>query len=164
MSLAEEPNFYKTLVEPQRDRAAQPPDMLKAALWYAKHRYYVFPLHNPIFDDAGNCTGCTCEEWKRTQSNYGPDFKCDQPGKCPRVKWGEKSTTDEKTIKRWWGRAWRNVDVETGRVVWNLPNIGIDAGKSDLLVIDADSYKDSYAGDALQLDERTVTSRTGGGR
>ncbi len=134
----------------KENSVVQPPNMGKAALWYANRGYYVFPLHTPIFDDAGNCTGCTCEEWKRKQPRWGSDYKCDQPGKCPRVKWHDKSTIDPTQIRQWW--QW-----------WPDANIGIDAGKSDLLVLDADSYKDTFAGDALQLDDGTVTSLTGGG-
>ncbi len=137
--------------------------MLAAALQNAALGNYVFPLHTPIFNEDGKCTGCTCEEWKRTQEKYGPNFKCNQPGKCPRVAWAEKSTVDPVTIGKWWGKAWRNVDVETGQVVWSTPNLAVDCGKSGLLVPDLDSYKESYAGGALFLDENTVKSITGGG-
>ena len=65
-----------------------------------------------------------------------------------------RSTSDPDQIRKWWGRPWRDGHV---------PNIGIDAGKSGLLVLDADTYKDHYAGDDLALDEETVTTLTGGG-
>jgi DNA-binding MarR family transcriptional regulator len=150
------------IVSVKRDHKPAP-DLLKAALWHAKQGLAVFPLHNPIFDEAGKCTGCTCEEWKRTQPEYSSDFKCDQPGKCPRVQWSQKSTTDKATIRKWWGKPWRNVDVETGRVVWSMPNIGLDMGKSGLIAFDLDAYKENYAGDTLHLDDNTITTRTGGG-
>jgi DNA-binding MarR family transcriptional regulator len=124
--------------------------MLKAALWYAKRGVYVFPLHNPIFNDRGDCMGCTCEDWKRKQPRYGANFKCDQPGKCPRVKWADKSTTDAEQIRQWWG--W-----------WPDANIGIDCGKSSIIALDRDSYKNTYAGDDLHIDTLTVTAITGGG-
>ncbi|HHW63601.1 MAG TPA: bifunctional DNA primase/polymerase, partial [Rhodocyclaceae bacterium] len=79
---------------------------------------------------------------------------CQQPGKHPRgVKnWREESTTDEASIRQWWGK-------------WPEANIGIDTGKSGLLVLDADQYKDGYAGDSLlsERDEQTPTVLTGGG-
>jgi DNA-binding MarR family transcriptional regulator len=149
--------------------------MLAAALQNAALGNYVFPLHTPIFNEDGKCTGCTCEEWKRSEEyrehlaklrrerEFNPNFKCDQPGKCPRVAWAEKSTVDPVTIGKWWGKTWRNVDVETGQVVWSIPNLAVDCGKSGLLVPDLDSYKESYAGGALFLNENTVKSITGGG-
>lgn len=126
------------------------PNMLQRALAYARLGFSVFPAHTPIFNDAGECVGCTCEEWKRKQSQYGPDYVCPQPGKCPRVRWSEKSTTDFEQIKKWW--SW-----------WPDANIGIDAGKSGLLLIDADTYKEKYAGGGLDLDDNTVVTLTGNG-
>src|SRR5688500_8817022 len=123
-SIYEDVNFFKTQPDTTPLQPTQPPNMLKWAQAYRRRGFFVFPVHNPIFDDAGNCTVCTCEEWKRTQPEYGPAFKCPQPGKCPRVKWSEKSTRDANQLGRWWGKKWRNVDVETGRTVWNYPNIG----------------------------------------
>jgi putative DNA primase/helicase len=126
------------------------PSLLASALKYAQSGVYIFPLHSPVFDDAGDCIGCTCEGWKRKQARYGADYKCDQPGKCPRIKWAEKSTTDEERIREWWG--------------WSPnANIGIDCGKSGLIVLDRDTYKDSYAGDPLHIEARTVTIQTGSG-
>lgn len=154
--------------------ATQPaPDapMVEWALWLAGHGLYVFPLHTPIFDKEGRCTGCTCEHYRRSdecKANHptlylGPAGKCEGPGKCPRVKWREKSTRDPAQLRKWFGKPWRNVDVETGRTVWLYPNIGIDCGKSGLIVVDLDTYKAHYAGDDLQLDEQTITTVTGGG-
>ncbi|MEZ4864147.1 MAG: bifunctional DNA primase/polymerase [Caldilineaceae bacterium] len=150
------------------------PDMQRAALWYA-HRlnWYVFPIHNPIFDDSGLCVGCSCEYYRRTEEckrqhphlYLGPDGKCVNPGKCPRVAWGSKSTVDPDQITKWWGRPWRDVDVETGTIIYNQPNLGIDCGKSGLLVFDADTYKE--VGDLSDLltwaDRETVTVITQGG-
>jgi putative DNA primase/helicase len=73
-------------------------------------------------------------------------------GKCPRGKWKDESTTDQDTIRRWWQR-------------WPTANIGIDCGKSGLLILDADTYKESFEGEKLltRADEETVTTLTGGG-
>jgi DNA-binding transcriptional ArsR family regulator len=130
--------------------------MLAAALYYARCGWAVFPLHTPLFDDYGNCIGCTCEAWKR--ANVAPDYKCTNPGKCPRVRWSERSTTDEEQIRKWWGRpnAWDG----------QLPNIGIDCGRSGLLALDVDAYKE-HAGDITDFltiaEQSTVTVVTGGG-
>ncbi|HMN30600.1 MAG TPA: bifunctional DNA primase/polymerase, partial [Caldilineaceae bacterium] len=89
--------------------------MLDCALFYAKRLgLAVFPVHVPIHNDAGECIGCTCETYKRSEENrqrliekgrgheYDPSYKCPQPGKCPAVRWSEKSTTDERQIHKWW--------------------------------------------------------------
>ncbi len=148
------------------------PNMQTAALWYAQRlHWHVFPIHNPIFHD-GVCIGCSCEHYRRSDEcrvNHpalylGPKGKCANPGKCPRVGWGQKSTIDQKQIKKWWGYVWRDVDVETGEIVRNVPNIGVDCGKSGLLVFDADTYK--QVGDLSDLltweDRETVTVITQG--
>ncbi len=133
------------------------PSMLKAALWYAGRGYSIFPVHEPKFDRAEQLVGCTCEAYRRTEQckcNHpalylGPAGRCAHPGKCPRVKWRDSSTTDAGQIRQWW--SW-----------WPTANIGIDCGKSGLLALDADLYKDAYAG-PVDLDENTVTTLTGGG-
>lgn len=134
--------------------------MLKSAIWYARHGWYVFPVHEPIFKN-GECVGCTCEAYRHSaeckrnnlRMYLAPGEKCANPGKCPRVRWGEKSTTDIETISRWWG-------------IWKNANIGIDCGKSDLLAFDADTYKEAQ-GDLSDIidfaDRETVTVITGGG-
>ena len=148
------------------------PNMKACALAYAqKYGWSVFPIHNPIFDNAGHCTGCTCEHYRRSdqcKQNHphlylAPGEKCANPGKCPRLRWSEKSTTDAAMLDRWFGRPWRDMDIETGAFVYNIPNIGIDCGKSGILVLDADKYKDAYAGANVLTfaDEQTVTSLTG---
>ena len=135
------------------------PDMGRAALWYARQGLAVFPVHEPIFDHPLGYT-CTCEEWrhgdwakKNTPHRYlEPGQHCDGPGKCPRGKWKDESTTDQDTIRRWWKR-------------WPTANIGIDCGKSGLLILDADTYKEQYTGEKFlsSADEQTVTTLTGGG-
>lgn len=134
--------------------------MLDYALEFARKGYHIFPVHEPIFKD-GACIGCTCEQYRRTaqcKENHPrlylqPGEHCLNPGKCPRVRWSEKSTTDEDTISKWWH--W-----------WPTSNIGIDCGKSGLLVFDADTYKEicGEVEDLIPLSEReTITSLTGGG-
>jgi len=134
------------------------PDMLASALWYAKRGFAVFPVHEPIFNEDGKCVGCTCEEYRHSDKckqdhphmYLEPDAHCEHPGKCPRVRWRDKSTTDAEQITRWW--RW-----------WPGAGIGIDDGKSGMLILDADLYKDTYAGNGFVLDEETPTSLTGGG-
>jgi hypothetical protein len=149
------------------------PNMLRAALWYAQERqWHVFPLHNPIFH-AGVCVGCSCESYRRSEQcrknspalYFGATGKCGNPGKCPRVAWGSKSTIDPNQIRKWWSYTWRDIDVETGEIVHNQPNLAIDCGKSNLLVFDADTYKQvGDLGDLLSFDDReTVTVITQGG-
>lgn len=140
------------------------PSMTAWAIAYARRGYRVFPLHEPLFDHPQGWR-CSCEEYRHTDACRQRDAEragrglpplylehdqhCDQPGKHPRVAWRKKATIDEPTIRTWWRR-------------WPSANIGL-AG-DPLLILDADTYKDAYAGDDL-LDaiEETVTSRTGGG-
>ena len=144
--------------------------LLKEALKLAALGRYVVPLHEPIFDDAGVCVGCTCEAYKRSQKyqqwlkakhddgklkhkKYDPNFKCRTPGKHPRLSdWEEKASIDPAQIRRWWNQN-------------PTANLGVTPGKSDLLVLDADKYKDDYAGADLlsQDDEQTATTLTGNG-
>lgn len=148
-----------------------PPEHIRWALAYAAAGYHVFPVHNPIFDAQGHCTGCTCEHYRRSEDcrrdhphlYLGAEGHCDNPGKCPRVQWRAKSTTDPDQIRKWWGKPWRDLDPNTGRTLWSLPNIGIDDGKSGTLILDADLYKEHYAGDGMGMEDATVSSLTGGG-
>ena len=115
--------------------------MRRAALWYARRGWHIFPVHTPIFDENGNLTGCTCEEYRtsdKCRDNHphlylGPDGKCEQPGKCPRVRWKDRATTDERLVEHWWTK-------------WPDANIGWVPGRNGLAVLDADAYKDDYAG------------------
>jgi hypothetical protein len=146
-----------------------PQGRLSVALDYARQGWAVFPLHTPLRDHPQGHL-CTCEAYRhselcqerdaeRRQRGQPPLYlaegeHCHQPGKHPRgVKnWREESTTDEATIRQWWGK-------------WPEANIAIDTGKSGLLVLDADAYKDTYAGNSLlsETDEQTPTVLTGGG-
>ena len=146
--------------------------MLRSALWYARHGWHVFPIHAPLFTPEGECFACTCESWRRTDDckqykkhmYLEPGQHCVQPGKCPACRWAEKSTIDIDTIYKWWGHDWRTT-LENGVTIYYTPNIGIDCGKSDLLVFDADAYKDVYPDDDLlsRGDKETITALTGGG-
>ena len=144
---------------PPTQHAFSAPDMMRAALWYAGRGISIFPVHEPLFNHPLGYT-CTCEVWrhgdwakKNTPHRYlEPGQHCDGPGKCPRGKWKDESTTDLDTIRRWWQR-------------WPTANIGIDCGKSGLLILDADTYKEQYTGEKFlsSADEQTITTLTGGG-
>jgi hypothetical protein len=131
--------------------------MVDHALAYARQGYHVFPVHEPLFK-GGVCIGCTCEPYRHSQkckdtnprAYLQPGEKCANPGKCPRIGW-TKSTLDPATIRQWWG--W-----------WPTSNIGIDVGKSGLLVLDRDKYKPEYEELDLSLaDTQTITVISGGG-
>jgi len=87
--------------------------MMKAALWYARKGWPVFPVYG-ITD--GRCT-CTKDA-------------CSSPGKHPAIAGGFlKATTEPDQIERWWTEhPDRNIGVATGRV-------------SGLLVVDIDPDK-----------------------
>lgn len=84
-------------------------EQLEAALTYARQGWQVFPLHST--DSAGRCTcgksGCSRGKHPRTENGF------------------KDATTDEPTIKAWWGR-------------WPTANIGIATGASGLFVVDVD--------------------------
>lgn len=132
------------------ESAASTPNMVKAALSYARHGWHVTPLHEPLFDADGRCVGCTCEEWQR--QNGKPGHVCRTPGKHPRLReWEDKATTDPAQVGRWWH-------------AWPTANIGIAAGRAGLVVVDKDTYHTAAEGGALTIaDTETVTNLTGGG-
>ena len=146
---------------------------LDHALWYAKEMSWaVFPVHVPLFDHETGYT-CSCEFYRHSEKcktthphiYMQPEEHCAQPGKCPAVKWAAKATTDAAQIRQWWGRPWRMVDDRTGKAYYFEMNIGRDNGKSAVLTLDADEYKDTYGGAGLlsRDDQETVTAITGGG-
>ena len=121
--------------------------LLASALWYARHGWFVVPLHAPLFAN-GRLIGCTCEQWRR--ENTDANYTCRTPGKHPRMnEWEAKATLDPEQITRWWR-------------VWPTANIGIAAGRSGLICLDADTYKDG-GGEWDREWGETVTSLTGGG-
>ncbi len=83
--------------------------LLASAVDYARAGWQVIPLHHPT------AKGCSCVH------------KCSSPYKHPRTRNGlEDATTDEATIRRWWGRGPHS-------------NIGIATGaRSGLVVLDVD--------------------------
>ena len=118
--------------------------MLDHALAYAALGWYVFPCHWPL-KKAG--WSCSCEVWKR--KNVNEDFDCERAGKHPRTQNGlDDATLDPDQIRAWWKR-------------WPTANIGINCGLSGLLMVDLDTYKDSYHGHDLALNEETVTAISG---
>ena len=142
------------------------PNMLAWALRYnAKTRAkHLLPLHTPIFDDDGTCTGCSCEAYKRSDryhawldsqgrgERFDPEFKCKHPGKHPRTQRGYlDASADPDVIRAWWKK-------------WPNANIGWVPGPDGMAALDADLYKDTFAGgDALTAEEQeTPTSITGG--
>ena len=137
------------------------PDMLKAALWYAARGLHVFPCHEPLFDDPHGYV-CTCEHWRHSEDckRRRPDLyldanrHCDRPGKHPRgVEHGkDDATTDAAQIKAWWTK-------------YPTANIGCVPGRAGFAVLDADAYKEAFAGaDMLTpAEQETPTTLTGGG-
>lgn len=122
--------------------------MLRAALAYAEMGWYVVPLYEPLFNEVGECIGCTCEAWKRKK--YDADYVCATPGKHPCITdWENEATTDPAKIEGWYRR-------------WPNANIGIAAGRSGLVCVDSDSYKEG-GGELSFADKDTVTNLTGGG-
>ena len=81
-------------------------ELLSAALAYASKGYYVIPLHEPLFNDAGECTGCTCEQWKRSEQhhqwliNKGLGNKFDPNYTCPERSRGKHARTAIVTGKK----------------------------------------------------------------
>ncbi len=138
---------------------------LQEALKLAAHGVYIVPLHAPLFDDAGALVGCTCEAWKRSKKHqewltgkglghkYDPDFKCRTPGKHPRLAdWEAQASKDPAIIRGWFAK-------------WDRLNLGIAPGKSGLLAVDHDAYKENYAGADLisREDEQAPTNITQSG-
>ena len=82
-------------------------------------------------------------------------FPVEPQGKRPMqgIRWREASTTDPETIRAWWKR-------------WPKANIGLDCGKSGLVVLDFDAGKPEFAGDDLLeavFRIPTAHAATGGG-
>ena len=121
---------------------------LSFALRFAQLGMAVFPVH-----EVGKDGRCTCEVYRHTEEckrNHphmwlDTDEHCPNPGKCPRVRWREKSTVSELQIRRWWQR-------------WPNANVGVDCGKSNLVVVDFDISKPDFdGGDLLDLLDKYPT-------
>jgi putative DNA primase/helicase len=120
--------------------------LLIAALALAARGMFIIPLHDVVSSGNGKC------------SCAGVRPNCVKPGKHPRIKdQYHKSSTDPDTIRNWWG-------------MWPASNIGIDCGRSGLLVVDLDMH-DGIDGMATwqalvnryHLDYRTPMVVTGSG-
>lgn len=157
----------------------------KTAHELAREGIYVFPCHVPLFDEHGKVSGCSCEHWRRSdeckyykvsrveiaRGRFNPKWlapgqKCNNIGKHPMFGFKSISTIDSKEIGRFFGRYSYTYDVETGEQVKFIPNIGVDCEKSNKLILDADSYKDTYSGTGSALtdeDEETVIGISGSG-
>jgi hypothetical protein len=100
--------------QPALSRPSEPvsdsPQLLRAALEYAKCGWQVIPLHSP------NGKGCSCGR-----------ADCASVGKHPRTRNGSKDASrDPAVIRAWWRR-------------WPDANVGIASGpESGLLVLDVD--------------------------
>jgi predicted P-loop ATPase len=110
---------------------------LEAAIHYAKHAWFVFPVHS-IRNGK-----CSCGR------------ECGRPGKHPRTPNGFKdSTIDVDLIKVWWTE-------------WPDANIGIDCGRSNVLVLDVDPRNDGDSSyqelqKANGVFPNTLSANTGG--
>ncbi len=170
----EDIEFYKTDPDTHQDTPEQPQPpaddapLVEWATYYARLGLKVVPVHTPLFDKAGTCTGCTCEDYKRSEKyrkwltehgrgrEFDPAYKCQTPGKHPRfAKWQERATHDEAEIRKWW--RW-----------WPDANVGHNPGRAEfgpqrrpLIMLDGDTYKDNYAGAELALPTDTPTALTG---
>lgn len=115
------------------------PTQRGAALEYIKRAWFVFPVHS-IGDDGA----CSCGR------------ACGRPGKHPRVPNGFKEATlDDEQVRAWW-------------MQWPDANIGIDCGRSSLLIIDVDprnNGEETLADLEVSFGRlpKTLTALTGGG-
>lgn len=141
-------------------------ELLSAALAYAEHGLRIAPGHEPLFDNDGKLTGCTCEAYKRSkkyfewlrskglEKKFDPAFKCRTPGKHPRLSdWETQASNDPAQIKAWWQK-------------WPTANICFPPGINGSVTFDLDSYKEVYGDDGAlftQADKDTVTQISGGG-
>lgn len=151
--------------------------ILVAAQALASKGYKLFPVHTPITDKTGKVTGCSCEEYKRSEKykaylegkgrggEFNPAFKCENIGKHPRLSdWEAQASSDPAQLDKWFAKAWCSVDVDTGRRVWLTPNLGLACGPSGILVLDRDKYKADYQEIDLSIAEQTtITAISGGG-
>src|SRR5271157_1256191 len=119
---------------------SEPPQLLRAALDYAKRGWLVMPLHTPT------ARGCSCRE-----------ADCRSVGKHPRTLNGSKDASrDRAVIRGWWKR-------------WPDANVGIATGpESGIFALDVDPKKggeESLVAWARRgfIFPDTYTVRTGGG-
>lgn len=124
------------------------PDMLVAALWWARRGVPVFPLYEAVG------LGCACGSQDCRVDADGVSHG--SPGKHPRVARGLlDATTDEEAIRDWWKR-------------WPTAAIGGVIGHIGVFVLDIDADKGGFESLAKWEEEHgtlpsTFTVRTGGG-
>ncbi len=109
-------------------------ELLNAALFYAKLKLPVVPLHS--FTVRNGAVQCSCRDWK----------DCDKRAKHPRTRFGHtEATTNTKTIKDWWTK-------------YPDANIGLLTGvQTGLLVLDIDlQYGGEQSLEYLQEDYKTL--------
>ena len=148
-----------TPIQHTKEFLAQRADQsLKCAERYIEAGLVIIKTHTPIFSLSGR-VGCTCEEYYRSDkcrdsghSKYDPNYVCLTPGKHPHGKW--KDITDvmsRKMAVNIWGKTYQALDVDTGQKVNVVWNTGILTGPSNVLTLDADTYKDTYQCDLSDL-------------
>ncbi len=144
-------------------------ESLECAERYIDAGLVIIKTHAPIFSTSGR-VGCTCEAHYRSDkcrdsghSKYDPNYTCPNPGKHPYGAW--KDITDVMSYKQAvsiWGRAHQALDVDTGQrvnIVWNM---GILTGPSNVLTLDADTYKGTYQcdlSDLIPLDDQETSQQ-----
>jgi hypothetical protein len=155
----------------------QSEETLRMASLYIETGIVIVKTHAPIFSESGR-VGCTCEAYKRSDKyrqwckdngkTFVPNYTCPNPGKHPAGNW--KNETDGATINQVhdiWGRFHTATDVDTGKRVQVVWNIGTLTGPSNLLTLDADTYKAYYQCDLSDLvdldDQETPTAVTHSG-
>lgn len=141
------------------------------ALYYASKGIYVFRCHVPLFDGEGNYIACSCEGFRKSDkcrdkypSLYlAGDKRCKDMGKDPMYGGINESTIDPEKIVEMF-EPQRILNIVTGKYIEVVPNIGIDCGKSGLLVLDEDRYKATYGdlGDLLSPDEQETVRQISG--
>jgi hypothetical protein len=115
--------------------------LLESALACAQHGFQVIPLHNITANGA-----CSCKE----------SMNCKSAGKHPRPSgWPEKASTDEATIRAWWGK-------------WPQANIGLAMGEeSGIWALDIDGDEGLAELAELEWEHEPLPStpsfQTGGG-
>jgi len=131
------------------------------AMRYIDSGIVIVKTHTPIFSESGR-VGCTCESFKRSDKYrqwceengklFDPNYECPSPGKHPAGAWKNETvgvTADQAHDT--WGRFHTATDVDTGKRVKIVWNIGTLTGPSNLLTLDADTYKQHYQCDLSDL-------------
>lgn len=141
--------------------AEQSRETVAMAMRYIQEEIVIVKTHAPVFSESGR-VGCTCEAYKRSDKyrlwceengkTFDPNYVCPHPGKHPVGSWKHETVgvTADKVIDTW-GRFYTATDVDTGKRVKIVWNIGALTGPSNLLTLDADTYKEFYHCDLSDL-------------